>query len=131
MTPLLKELHFLPVSFRIQFKIALLTFKCVNNIAPQYLADLVSPRRTSTHSVRADEDFYLLNELPKPRCVKTQGAFGYAAPKIWNSLPYKLRCLTDIQAFKCALKTHLFRTAFMCEIDMDNIDVNKLLEYEI
>ena len=131
MTPLLKELHFLPVSFRIQFKIALLTFKCINNIAPQYLASLVSLRKTNVHSVRDDQDFYLLNELPEPRCAKTKGAFSYCAPKIWNSLPYRLRSLTNVDAFKCSLKTHLFKNAFMSEIDKENFNMNILFEYEI
>ena len=34
----LKKLHFLPVRYRIKFKIALLVFKCLNNLAPQRIA---------------------------------------------------------------------------------------------
>ena len=40
-TPLLKELHFLPVIYRIKYKIALITYKCINNIAPPYLSCLL------------------------------------------------------------------------------------------
>jgi hypothetical protein len=40
-TPILKELHWLPVEKRIQYKILLLTFKCLNNLAPNYLKELL------------------------------------------------------------------------------------------
>ena len=131
MTPLLRELHFLPVAFRIQFKISLLVFKCINNLAPPYLAELVVLRKPSNHSVRIDNDFYLLENPTEPRCLKTHGAFSYCGPKTWNNLPYNTRSLTNIDAFKCQLKTHLFRTAFLNDIKFENCDMNLLLEYEI
>lgn len=40
--PLLKRLHLLPVDKRIEYKIAILAYKCVNGIAPGYLSELVS-----------------------------------------------------------------------------------------
>ena len=40
-TPILNNiLHWLPINFRIQFKVLLLTFKCLHGLAPQYLSDL-------------------------------------------------------------------------------------------
>ena len=47
-SPVLQELHWLPVEQRIIFKILLMTFKCLNSIAPSYLSHLVTrhiPRR--------------------------------------------------------------------------------------
>ena len=41
-TPALYELHWLPVSLRIDYKILLLTFKCIYGLAPTYLSDLIS-----------------------------------------------------------------------------------------
>ena len=126
MSPFLKELHFLPVVYRIRFKIALMAFKCINNLAPTYLSSLLSLRQTKSHSVRADNDVFKLSHPPIPRCKKTQGAFCYSAPRVWNSLPFNLRCMTDVQAFKSALKTHLFKCAFM-----DSKDTNDMLDCEI
>ncbi len=40
-SPILQDLHWLPVAQRIKFKILLLTFKCLHNLAPEYLSDLV------------------------------------------------------------------------------------------
>ena len=40
-TPILKELHWLPVSQRIVFKLMLTVHKSVNNIAPIYISELL------------------------------------------------------------------------------------------
>ena len=39
--PLLIDLHWLPVSFRIDYKIGLLCFKIINNLAPIYLKNII------------------------------------------------------------------------------------------
>ena len=43
-TPILKELHWLPVRFRIHFKILLLSFKALNGMAPDYITELINVR---------------------------------------------------------------------------------------
>ncbi len=40
-SPILQELHWLPVSFRITFKILVLTYKAINNLAPSYLKSML------------------------------------------------------------------------------------------
>ena len=40
-TPVLKELHWLPVDRRIQYKILLYAYKALNDSAPEYLCDMV------------------------------------------------------------------------------------------
>ena len=44
-TPILRDLHWLPVEQRIKFKIILLVYKCLNNVAPVYLKELVHKDR--------------------------------------------------------------------------------------
>ena len=46
-TPILKELHWLPIKYRIDFKVILLTFKALNGLAPPYLSELLSPYQPS------------------------------------------------------------------------------------
>ena len=111
-TPYLKELHFLPIRFRIKYKIALLVFKCLNNMAPEYLSEMVTLREPNRHSLRMDNDFYILNQPPHPNLRTSDGAFSVISPKLWNSLPYEIRCQSDLDTFKKALKTHLFELAF-------------------
>ena len=45
-TPLLRALHWLPVAYRIVFKILLLTFKAIHQLAPTYIPELVSLKDT-------------------------------------------------------------------------------------
>ena len=73
--PYLKKLHFLPVRFRIKFKISLLVFKCLNNIAPQYLQGHINLREVRRRSSRLDDDFYLLKVPPAPHFRRTDAAF--------------------------------------------------------
>ena len=60
-TPLLKELNWLPVHARIEYKVIVLTFKCLNNLAPSYLADLLTHYRPafliSISIIHPDYDF--------------------------------------------------------------------------
>ena len=110
--PYLKEAHFLPVKQRIDFKIALLTFKCINNIAPDYLKKCIKLKEQPTKLLRNDEDYFLLNVPPIPNYKRTDRSFSYASPSVWNSLPYHLRTCSNISLFKKQLKTFLFEQAF-------------------
>ena len=106
----LKELHWLPVSFRIEYKILLLCYKAVNGLAPQYLAELLSFYVPSRKLRSSSQD--LLVE-PKAR-LKTYGerAFSVCAPKLWNKLPSSVRNSASVDTFKTSLKTYMFSKAF-------------------
>ena len=41
-TPLLMQLHLLPIAERITFKIALLTFSCLHDLSPSYIKELLT-----------------------------------------------------------------------------------------
>ncbi len=104
-TPVLKDLHWLPVECRVDFKILLLTHKALHGKAPQYLADLLMyrERRVSRSSYQNFLD------VPKTKC-KTFGdrAFAVYAPCLWNKLPLQIRLIDSVDEFKSAIKTHLF-----------------------
>ncbi len=111
-SPYLKELHFLPVFYRIRYKIALLVFKCLNNEGTKYLSELIKPNQGLRQCVRKNDDCFLLMTPPRPNYTRTNGAFTYTAPAVWNNLPYGIRCMSERNKFKTALKTHYFRKAF-------------------
>ena len=111
-TPYLKKLHFLPVKFRIKFKVALLVFKCLNNISPGYLKNLIKLRTVNKRSSRLDDDFYLLKMPPKCNFSRSEAAFSHQGPLIWNELPFSVRSLTSLPEFKSSLKTYYFNKAF-------------------
>ncbi len=109
--PILQSLHWLPIHFRISYKILLLAYKALNGLAPAYLTNLLS-RYNPTRSLRSQNSGLLV----VPRIAKsTKGGrtFSYLAPKLCNSLPDKV-CGSDTPSlFKSRLKTHLFSQAFI------------------
>ena len=106
-TPVLKELHWLPVKERIDFKILLLTFKALNNMAPAYLKDMLRLQTSDRYRLRSDKSMALL--VPKTKFTSLwDRAFCTAAPRLWNKLPVEIRRYQSVQTFKTGLKTHLF-----------------------
>ena len=106
-TPVLRDLHWLPVHKRICFKILLMTFKCLNQLAPSYLSDLLIHYRPSRTSQSSHKEL-----LVQPRChLKTYGerAFSFIAPKLWNALPLSIKRCNSAESFKSTLKTYLSR----------------------
>ncbi len=108
-TPVLIKLHMLPVHQRLDYKVLLLTYKSLNNMAPIYLTELLEHR--TNKGTRRDN----MNLLVEPRFkCKTYGgrAFSRSAPVLWNRLPANVRDCTTLSSFKTSLKTYLFKKAF-------------------
>ena len=61
--PLLYNLHWLPVKFRIYFKILLLTYKAITGLAPFYLQELINLKEACKYKLRSDCDGLLLNPV--------------------------------------------------------------------
>ena len=106
----LKKLHWLPVRQRIHFKILLITYKSINDMAPEYLCELVSIRNSSQ---KLSSSSQILLQVPVSQ-LKSYGdcAFSVAAPTLWNRLPANIRNASTLGNFKSLLKTHLFKVAF-------------------
>ena len=68
-TPVLKALHWLPVSKRIMFKVLLLAYKCVKGLGPEYLCALVKPY-VKTFNSRSNPKCFI--EAPRTN-LKTYG----------------------------------------------------------
>ena len=58
-TPVLINLHWLPVRYRINFKILLLTFKALYGMAPSYIIDLIYTKTNTHYLLRSNEGVYL------------------------------------------------------------------------
>ena len=76
-TPVLKDLHWLPVHWRIQYKVLLLVYKTQHGLAPSYISQLLEPYRPS-RVLRSATDSHLLLE-PTTRSFWGDRAFK-AAP---------------------------------------------------
>ena len=106
----MKELHWLPINQRIVYKILLITYKALNRCAPSYIGDMPQPLK-STMNLRSSMKGFLA--VPPIRLVNYgQRSFSYAAPKLWNELPDKVRHSESLSAFKTKLKTYLVKKIY-------------------
>ena len=109
-TPVLKELHWLPVDKRIHFKILMHTFRSIHGDAPTYLQDQIQLYRP-TRQLRSANDTLLVP--PKAKTVSYgERSFKYAAPQLWNNLPSHVRNVPNLNIFRKVLKTHLFSLVY-------------------
>jgi len=109
-TPVLWQLHWLPVRQRVLFKIAGLVYQSLAGAAPVYLADdccLLSD--TGRRPLRSNSnDIWKLFE-PRTHNKLGDRSFLAAGPRLWNDLPPGLRRPgLAFDSFKKSLKTHLF-----------------------
>jgi len=112
LTDALVSLHWLRVPERIQFKIAVLTYRVLHGNAPRYLGPL-----TSTVDVpggRALRSVGTNRLVVPPVRLATVGsrAFPVAGAHIWNSLPEHTVSASTLQSFKRHLKTFLLQQSF-------------------
>ena len=108
----LQRLHWLPVKCRIDFKIAVLVYKCLHGEAPEYLQNLLITFIPKRDGIRSEA---IIDRLIVPRTGKktfANRAFSVVGPKVVNSLPNHIKTEGDVGRFKKSLKTHLFKEGF-------------------
>ena len=103
-SPILKDLHWLPIREKIDFKIAVLTYKTMESKSPEYLHQYLnllpdSNRRSSGKNILS---------IPRISSENGRRSFAYASAPLWNSLPAALRLNPNLESFKKDLKTFLF-----------------------
>ena len=105
-TPVLRKLHWLPMSQRIIFKLLTLTYQAVHGQAPVYLCELAVHYRPGCTLRSADDP----TPLAEPRTRSKYGdcSFAVAGPSLWNDLPRSMREAESVHSFKRELKTLLF-----------------------
>ena len=111
-TECLKELHWLPILQRIQFKLLTLVFRGLHGSLPEYLQELLVVRQF-TRTTRLSSCTAITLDPPKiSRKTFAARSFGVAGPTLWNQLPEKIRLLDSYSDFRKQIKTYLFKEAF-------------------
>ena len=103
-TPISRDsLHWLRGPQCIEFKVLLLVYKALNNLAPIYITSYCQSSSTNQHQFplrSADEDILMcehVNEFGKR-------SFAFAGPHLWNNLPNNVRQLPPVDMLKRRLK---------------------------
>ena len=114
-SPLLNDLHWLRVPQRIEFKLAVLVYRCFCDTALSYLADEL--RRVSDMPARQHLRSASTAALDVPvtrRSTIGDRSFSVAAARVWNSLPADVTSAPSLLVFRRLLKTELCRRSLNC-----------------
>jgi len=107
--PVLKQLHWLPVTERIEYKILTHAFRVFYGLAPKYLCDTLDIYKP-TRGLRSQDKLLFKQYLH--RTLFGKRSFKHAAVTKWNTLPTDIKSVSTLDSFKKHLKTHLFLKCF-------------------
>ena len=111
----LRELHWLPVKERVEFKILAIVFKSLNGQGPNYFKDFFQTKQ-SGYSLRSTESSTITLNVHKTRTKFGDRTIMAAGPRLWNSLPQHVKQCQNLMAFRKSLKTHLFTRTFLKQL---------------
>ena len=102
-TPVLRQLHWLPIQRRVEFKIACMAHQSLTSTAPTYLsADIQLVSEHGRRNLRSSS--YRTLAVPCTRTTLGDGSFAVAGPHVWNSLPATIRQITSYGQFRQHMK---------------------------
>ena len=103
-TPVLKELRWLPVTSFLKYTLKVLSFKCVKGLAPRYLCHRFKTRDCiHDHNTRYKKNL----KIPAYKSSSGQCTFLCRIMSFWNSLPHEIRERDNPSIFKRHLKEFL------------------------
>ena len=112
-TPLLKELSWLPVASQLYHRSATMAFKCMTGCAPEYLsAKFIKRAEISGRNTRGSQ---MLN-IPLFKTTSGQRTFYYRTVSIWNSLDCSLKLCNSVAVFKHRLGDKLLKELWIFNV---------------
>ena len=99
------ELGWSTIANRHNYNKAVLTFKALNDLTPEYISNLLKPTfETHNRNLRSATNGSL--SVPRSRTPLFDRTFSATAPKLWNSLPKEIITASSLENFKQLAKTH-------------------------
>ena len=89
-TPVLCQLHWLPISVRIKFNVILTIFKAIHGLVPYYVQNLIEIK----NNLRSNGELSLASPTFKSKETLGVRAFQVAESTLWNKLPSAFRMET-------------------------------------
>ena len=108
-TPLLRELNWLSVDQLLFFRATVMTYKCMNHLAPSYLSSKFV-KRSDIHNRRTRNREAL--QIPFFRSASGQRSFAFRGARLWNNISPELRQCASLKAFKEKLKSHILANSY-------------------
>jgi len=133
LSPLLQNLHWLPVNSRTLHKVATLCHTSLSGSGHQYLSDLTHVY-TTARSLCSSSDTCILRTLNVKLKSYGQRSFAYHGPTTWNSLPLALRhnrnLVTSSKLWKliCFLSVNKLNTSIVfCYFHLQTINTTLVI----
>ena len=79
-TPVLYQLHWLPISVKIKFNVILIRFKAIHELVPYYIQNLIEVKEKSSYNLRSNDELFLAQPTFKSKKTLGDRAFKVAAP---------------------------------------------------
>jgi len=114
-TPGVIQLHWLPVIYRVKFKLCCIIHAIYYGRSPTYLSKAVQSvsASRSRSGLRSTSTSLMDYALPRLHTKYGERAFSHADPAAtWNALPDNVRTVADPVKFRKLLKSHYFKIAF-------------------
>ena len=81
-------------------------FKCIHDLAPNYMCDGVTPEHEiANHSNRSTDTLNV--HIPMSSDANVRKTFMFHAAELWNKLPESLKGVNNIHNFKGLIKMYL------------------------
>ena len=120
-TPLLQELHWLPIHVRPTYKLLAIAYYAMHGLAPEYLAELLDRHHPRRVLRSASEELF---SVPFSQTVRYgDRRFSVAVATLWNQLPNFVRMIETLPLFRTHFKTHIFRGAFFFKYSEVNLNL--------
>ena len=91
------------------YKILVLTYKCIHELAPIYLQELIQEYKPSCN-LRSSSQLNLVSTSVSTLSYGNR-SFCKASAELWNRLPLNVKNCQPVNLFKTSLKTHLLKIA--------------------
>ena len=112
--PVLKEIHWLKIDKRIEFKIALQMYKCLSNEGLAYLTRDLLPAASlpERQRLRLAKSKDVVSNKHKLKSIELR-RFSVSGPKLWNNLHKRLKSSSSTKSFCRSLKSYLFNKSLL------------------
>ena len=102
-----KDLYWLSIPARTGFEILTITWKALNDQAPDNIKHLIKKQQPIRQLRRSNR---VLLAIPNRNNTNKMAdrAFSQSVPKLWNGLPDKMKNCKSLESFEKNLKTNLF-----------------------
>lgn len=107
-TPFLKELGWLRIDNKYKYELGLMTYNVIKRNMPDHIMSLPTVRNIRSLPTRQQQQLY----VPKTNTLIGERSMLVAGPKLWNTLPSKVRYANTLSSFKKQLFNHLLSGQF-------------------